>query len=360
MFRRRPSIRLLRRPCADRLPAWRVACGPLARLAAAVTLLTALSAPWHAVGAAAKERRTLDARDFPTIQDAIGHLPGDGGIVVIPAGVYAIRDKIKLPSHVELRGAGIDQTTLVLADGVKDHLISNADLSGGNTDITIRDLSLRGNRLGQRTWAYDDRLPASGPSEVWSFGVRLVNVTDSLIERVDASDFTKDGFYLGYNGYNGVYRTRLLDCRASQNGRNGISLTHGSYNLIAGCEVRDNNLVEPVGGIQLEPDEDLEVSHNILANNVVSGNHVGIALYTVAPDWRGAPSLVANVVCDNRATDNPFVGFWDHSGQDNVFVGDESTGSQNDYGFADTTRVGPEYADACRPPDVDVQAGGSR
>jgi parallel beta-helix repeat protein len=237
-----------------------------------------------------------------------------------------------------------------------DHLISNADLSAGNTDITIRDVSLRGNRLGQRRWAYDGRLPAPGPSgEVWSFGVRLVNVTDSLIERVDASDFVKDGFYLGYNGYNGVYRTRLLDCKANRNGRNGISLTHGSYNLIAGCEVRDNNVDEPVGGIQLEPDEDLEVSHNVLVRNTVSGNHTGIALYTVPPTWRGTPSLVANAVCDNRAADNRFVGFWDHFGQGNVFVDDESTGSENDYGYAETTRAGPEHADACTPPEIGVR-----
>jgi len=275
--------------------------------------------------------------------------------VVVPTGVYAVRGKIKLPSHVELRGDGIDRSILVLADGVMDHLISNADLSGGNTDITIRDLGLRGNRLGQRRWGHDGRLPstaATGPdAEVWSFGVRLVNVSDALIERVEASDFTKDGFYFGYSGYNGVYRTRLLDCRAIGNGRNGISLTHGSHNVIAGCDVRDNNLVEPVGGIQLEPDEDLEVSHNLVLHNRVSGNHTGIALYTVAPSWRGAPTLVANAVCGNQATNNTFVGFWDHDGQGNVFIDDYSTGSENDYGYGETTRTGPDDAAACAPSD---------
>jgi parallel beta-helix repeat protein len=355
----RCSLRTLRRARADRRPTGSRVGSLLLRCATMVALVIALCGPSHGVGAAADPRPTLNARDFRTIQDAINHLPDSGGAVVVEAGVFSVREKIKLPSHVELRGAGMDRTTLVLADGAMDHLISNADLSGGNTDITIRDLSLRGNRLGQRRWGYDNRLPSPPPDEVWSFGVRLVNVTDSLIERVDASDFTKDGFYLGYNGSNGVYRTRLLDCRADRNGRNGISLTHGSYNLIAGCEVRDNNIVEQVGGIQLEPDEDLEVSHNVLVGNTASGNHVGIALYTVPPSWRGAPALVANAVCDNRAADNQFVGFWDHYGQGNVFVGDESTGSQNDYGYAETTRVGPEDADACVPPDLGVRGIGS-
>ena len=34
---------------------------------------------------------------------------------------------------------------------------------------------------------------------------------------------------------------------------------------------------------------------------------------------------------------------------------DESTGSQNDYGYAETTGVGPEDAGACAPPDVGAQ-----
>ena len=304
--------------------------------------------------ARADERPTLDAGAFRTIQEAVDALPEAGGTVLIPTGVHAVRAKIKLPSRVELRGAGIDRSILVLADGVMDHLISNADLDDGNAEITIRDLGLRGNRPGQRRWGYGGRLPSTPDpdpdEEVWSFGVRLVNVADALIERVEASDFTKDGFYLGYNGYNGVYRTRLLDCRAVGNGRNGISLTHGSHNLIAGCDVRDNNRVEPVGGIQLEPDEDLEVSHNVVVNNRVSGHHTGIALYTVAPSWRGTPTLIGNAVCDNVAVNNGFIGFWDHFGQGNVFINNESRGSQHDYGYAETTRVDPEDAGACPPP----------
>ena len=321
-----------------------VAAG-VAFLAALTLLVGAPTPPTSAQG-----RPTVNARDFGSIQDAVEALPRAGGTVLVPAGVHTVREKIKLRSHVELRGEGIDRTILILADGVMDHLISNADLRDGNTDITIRDLQLRGNRLGQRRWAFDQRLVTRSPEEVWSFGVRLVNVTDSLIENVEASDFAKDGFYLGYSRYNGVYRTRLVGCRARDNGRNGISLTHGSYNVIEGCLVENNNRVERVGGLQLEPDEGLEVSHNVVVGNRVSGNHTGITLYTEPPSWQGDSTLVDNAVCYNRAERNRFVGIWDHFGQGNGFVDNTAPGSENDFGAAETSLVGSEFAAACTPP----------
>jgi len=289
---------------------------------------------------------TVNARNFGTLQQAGDSLPRSGGTVEVPAGVYDVHDKIRLRSHVELRGEGIDRTILVLADGVRDHLISNADLVQGNTDITIRDLQLQGNRDGQRVWRFDNRL-AIGRTEVWSFGVRFNNVSDSLIQNVEASGFTKDGFYLGYNRYNGVYRTRIIGCRARDNGRNGISLTHGSYNIIDGCDIRDNNRVEQVSGIDLEPDLGLEGSHNLVLHNYVAGQHAGISLYNEPPTWQGAAVLVANAVCYNVADRNSFVGIWDHEGQGNYFVDNAATGSENNVGPSATTRNGSAYADQC-------------
>ena len=317
---------------------------PAFLLAWAVALL------WPAPLTLAQERVTLNARDFPTIQAALDHLPKSGGTVLVPAGVYTVTGKIRLRSGVELRGAGIDRTILILGDGVRDHLISNADLAEGNANITIRDLGLRGNRAGQYKWQFGGRLASSSPTRAWSFGVRFQNVTDSLIENVEASDFVKDGFYLGYSEYNGVYRTRLVGCRARNNGRNGISLTHGSHNVIEGCLVENNNRVERVGGVQLEPDEGLEVSHNVIVGNHVSGNHTGITLYTEPPTWQGVSTLTGNAVCHNRAERNRFVGIWDHFGQGNVFVDNAASGSDNDFGAAESSLVGAEFATACEPP----------
>lgn len=314
-----------------------------ALLALALTLLS----PEQLVGA--QGHPIFNAHDFPSIEEAVSRLLHSGGTVVVPAGVYIVREKLRLGSNVELRGEGIDRTILVLDEGVRDHLISNANLQEGNSNITIRDLQLRGNRLGQSRWGHGGRLVTGSASGVWSFGVRFVNVTDSLIENVEASDFAKDGFYLGYSNSNGVYRTRIVGCRARYNGRNGISLTHGSHNVIRGCVVEHNNLVEQVGGIQLEPDGDLEISHNVVIENRVAGNHTGITLYTDPPRWLGGPTLIKNAVCYNAAEGNRFVGIWDHYGQGNVFVDNTAAGSEFDFGPTDSSLIGQEYAAACAP-----------
>src|SRR5687768_14709026 len=103
-------------------------------LLAATVALLALFGP---AGVARAEGPVVNGRDFGTIQEAIDSLPPEGGTVFLPAGVYDVHEKIRLPSGVELRGDGIDRTILVLADGVRDHLISNADLVEGNTGIVI-------------------------------------------------------------------------------------------------------------------------------------------------------------------------------------------------------------------------------
>lgn len=333
------------------MPDWfrRRARGSALRLALAALSLSPIAVSPAGASAQAAGGPTLNARDYPSIQGAIDGLPASGGTVLVGAGVFDVREKIRLPSNVELRGAGMQRTILVLADGVRDHLISNADLTKGNSNITIRDLQLQGNQDGQRILEPDGRL-MRGKSDAWSFGVRFANVSDSRIENVEASDFTKDGFYLGYNRYNGTYRTRLLNCRARDNGRNGISLTHGSFNVIEGCEIHNNNRIERVGGIQLEPDEGLEVSHNLIVRNRVSGNYTGITLYTEEPSWRGGSTLVGNAVCFNTAERNSFVGLWDHFGQGNTFVGNTASGSENNFGPTSTTRSGAEFVGECDSP----------
>lgn len=60
--------------------------------------------------------------------------------------------------------------------------------------------------------------------------------------------------------------------------------------------------------------------------------------------------MTENAVCYSTAERNAFVGIWDHFGQGNVFVGNTATGSKQDFGEAETSRVGEEYAAACPAP----------
>lgn len=70
-----------------------------------------------------------------------------GGGVFVPPGV-AVSDQISLPSNIVLYGAGKGVSTIKLKDGSTGSLIVNDDPVGGNYDITIRDLTLDGNKAG--------------------------------------------------------------------------------------------------------------------------------------------------------------------------------------------------------------------
>ena len=287
-------------------------------LAFVAALMLADGAPRPTLG---QPRPLLDARDFAGIQEAIDSLPDGGGTVVVPAGTHLLSKKIRLPSGVELRGEGIDRTVLVLAEGANDHLISNRDLRRGNSGIVIRDLGLRGNGATQ---------------SAWSLGVRLVNVTDALIENVEASDFSKDGFYLGYNAGNGVRNVRVLGCRAVGNRRYGLALKHGTGNLVEGCTFQGNGFPEEGAAVKLGPDQGLDASGNRIVGNRAIGNYAGFVLYA-AVDY---DSRVAdNTVCSNHAERNALVGFQDFRGDGNLFVGNTAEANGQDFDLAETTRV---------------------
>ena len=287
----------------------------------ATVLMAVLALSTYAVTVRAQTRPVMNAGDFRGIQEAIDSLPADGGTVEVPAGAYVVEKKIRLPSHVELRGAGIDQTILTLADGANDHLISNGNLREGNTDLVIRDLGLRGNAAGQSDW---------------SFGIRLVNVTNALVENVEASDFTKDGFYLGYSNGSGVRNVRVVGCRAADNRRYGLALKHGSGNVVEGCTFTGNGIAEEGAAVKLGPDQGLDASGNRIVGNRAVGNYSGFVLYAAI----GYGSRVAeNAVCGNDAERNLTVGFQDFRGEDNLFAGNTARDNDQDFDLSPTTRT---------------------
>lgn len=278
----------------------------------------------------------VDATSYPSIQAALDSLRHSGGSVYISAGVHVLPKKLRVYSNVTVFGEGVDVTVLQLAEGVVDHLMSNSSLSGGNSGIVIRDLTLAGSRVGTKSCC---------------FGLRLVNVRDSLVFNVASDGFSKDGFYLGHYRQLGVYSTRLSGCRAANNGRNGIALVHGTGNVIENCLVENNNRAESeqVAGIDLEPDAGLDVSDNWVIGNVASGQNVGIQLYAFD---RARATLTNNAVCGNTATGNVNAGIWDRGSSGNIFVGNSTWENGNNFLVSASARVGSGYAGACEVPPL--------
>lgn len=89
---------------------------------------------------------TIDG-DQIQINAAIAALPASGGSVYLTEGVYYLDASVVIPSNVQLRGTGTSSVITVnnnLGSGIA--LITNSDPVNGNTNISIRDLVLHGNR----------------------------------------------------------------------------------------------------------------------------------------------------------------------------------------------------------------------
>lgn len=282
---------------------------------------------------------TVDASEFPSIQDAIDSLEGIGGAVYIPAGVHEISEKLRVHSHITVFGAGMDVTIIRFQVGVPvDHMISN-DSSSGLEAITIRELTLQG--------------PGPGPGiNDCCYGLKLEHVTGALVAGVAARDHGRDGFYLGYKHVDGVpqgvFDARLSGVVATGNGRNGLSIVQGQNVVVDGGTFTGNNTHEAVAAIDLEPDPypDGFVKNCRLIGNTVEGNaNNGIQLYA-----EGGAIVADNAVCYNTLKNNAGTGIADTQADNDVFVGNTFDGNGAEADYDGSALVGDQYAGSCGVP----------
>ncbi|MGE3910845.1 MAG: glycosyl hydrolase family 28-related protein [Chloroflexota bacterium] len=255
-----------------------------------------------------------------------------GGRVRLPAGVYQLSAKVRVHSNVTLYGDGMDQTILRWAPGATlDHMMSNGSLTAGNSSIQIWNMTLDGQSI------------ASGRNDC-CFGLRLNNVQNSYVVNVAADSHSKDGIYIGYNQNNGAVNLRVSGCRANNNARNGIALLHGQNTIIDHCTVTGNNRGEAVAGINVEPDEGLNVSNSKIVANVANNQNVGVQLFMPYNGWA---TSYHNAVCYNSTSGNTSAGVYDYRGQENIFVDNQTSGNGTNFLVDDSSLIGSSYASWC-------------
>jgi parallel beta-helix repeat protein len=308
----------------------------LAALLAVLVLLSELSAPASPVEAQTQTGNlwTVTPGSAAQIQPAIDAARNaGGGRVRLPAAVYLLTEKVRLHNNVALYGDGMDRTILRWAPGATlDHMMSNGALTDGNQNFQVWDLTLDGQSI------------PSGRTDC-CFGFRLNNVQDIFIVNVAADNHSKDGFYIGYNRDNGAHRVRLSGCRANGNARNGISLIHGTNNVIDHCQVNNNNRGEAVAGIDLEPDEGQSLTDNKVVANSANGQNVGIQLFV---PFNGYATSRNNAVCQNSATGNVSAGIYDFRSDRNIFVDNQTSGNGTNFLVDDSALIGSQYASSCQ------------
>jgi hypothetical protein len=103
--------------------------------------------------ASAKVKRAADAvcdgtADNVQIQAAITALATYGGTVSLSDGTFNLAAVLTLGNKITLSGQG-PATIIKVTDDVQDIAITNTDRSGGNTDITLSNLTINGNKENQ-------------------------------------------------------------------------------------------------------------------------------------------------------------------------------------------------------------------
>lgn len=293
-------------------------------------------------------------------KNALAYAKNEGACIYVPEGTYEVSSELVIPSNTIFFGDGIDRTIIKASSNFdSDKLIGNeANLDNISNKIVIRDMSLIGAGLS---------------SLRDTNGILFRNIKDSFIFNVKTENFKKDGIYLGYYKLGnertipsldrGTNNVRVSNCISQNNGRNGLSLVHGSNNIIDNCNFLNNSKIAPgrvgIGGIVLEPDDtDTVVTDNqIISNTVKNNEYNGIFLQACLKDIKRKDitvNLSSNYVCFNKVSGSkaPYQtrerNIIECKGTNNTFVDNEMEIDPS--GLGTGSKMGSQYEEGCYKP----------
>jgi polygalacturonase len=199
------------------------------------------------------------------IQAALDGLPDSGGEVVLPPGVFLVRQPIVLKrSHQILRGAG-PCTILRLADRANCPVIVMGQALNSPTltltNLHVTDLVIDGNRRQQQEECW--QIQGEG-SWIRNNGITVQGVTDSTIERVCAGHCRSGGLVTTYY----VRRLTVRDFEAYDSEFDGLACYRTEDSLFTGLNLHHNQ----AAGISF----DLAVNHNVIQDSVLAENDLGV------------------------------------------------------------------------------------
>jgi hypothetical protein len=123
-------------------------------------------------------------------------------------------------------------------------------------------------------------------------GVIIYGASNVVIDGVESSGHGGDGFYIGSPAGKAPPQNIVLShCLASNNRRQGLSITSGNEVIVADCTFQYTQGTAPQFGIDVEPNTPQgALEHIVLLRPTTRGNHSGgIALYLDALNGTDTP-----------------------------------------------------------------------
>ena len=262
------------------------------------------------------------------IIDCIERVTATNGTVNLPAGEFVVSETIVLPTGVELVGAGA-QTVLSLDAGVDAPVLAigsldqQPDTNKMVSSVTVRDLSIFGNREEQNMESMDDAawIPVAGIVVRAAHDVSIIGVTISdtissgvmvdagservLLQMVEVYDSSFDGITVQDSAEVTIQKSSLLS-----NGGSGISFDWGVLDsLVSGSVISDNGYTWGGGdnpGVYMAMTSNTIIEASDISDN--DGNGVVLTNQGMAND----PSMTCsseNLFSRNEISNNGRFGF---------------------------------------------------
>ena len=282
-------------------------------------------------------------QDNEQIQDALD--ASNDGHVALLGGEYSIYDTFTVPTGMTLAGVG-PSTKLKLANGRNRATMKNADWSGGNSDIVIRDMKIDGNLTNNPSTLADvgmlhfknaDRLHLIGLVCTESSRVG-VEIEDSEAVRIIGNDLgTADRDCVAFNA-------ACLDCLVQGN------IIHGAQNSNAGVEVQGGcKRVTIQGNTIFDNETNVSISSHagedacegvVISGNAMKDAVVGIHISgtTPTPDVTQLDILITgNLISDTTGTTGNRYALLSDNTKGLVFVGNQVVTARYALKFAIST-----------------------
>lgn len=138
------------------------------------------------------------ANDTAAIQSCITAAAAASLPVFMPGGTATVT-QISIPSNIAIYGAGMGVTIIKVRNATNLSGLVNSDPSGGNSNISISDLTVDGNYSNQSSTVH---------------GVEFTKVTKGTFARIECKDARGTGFVDSTGQFN-----KWQDCRMSGNGK---------------------------------------------------------------------------------------------------------------------------------------------